>query len=275
MKITIRKPAPHFESVIDKYWHFAANSSNSKILMVPMMNHKIVFDYSELVSLDWTSKEKIAIREKNIVLGLQTRPLSTFSDGRYESIGIILKPNGLYQLFGVDTSKYINRAKRLLQLFGYEFEIVRNQIRLEQNPMKKLALLDDFISIASKHYEVEKNVCSFYEELDNFSVENRQIGKFINKIEKSHSTFIKSFRKVYGVTPKQLMTMKQIDMSIQTISKYPEQPLVEIAMDSGFYDQAHFIKTFKKITGILPGEYRKKVREKKVLLESPHFVSMN
>jgi AraC family transcriptional regulator len=34
-------------------------------------------------------------------------------------------------------------------------------------------------------------------------------------------------------------------------------PLVEVALDAGFADQAHFSRVFKQVTGLTPGEYRK------------------
>jgi AraC family transcriptional regulator len=34
-------------------------------------------------------------------------------------------------------------------------------------------------------------------------------------------------------------------------------PLVEIALDAGFADQAHFSRVFKQVTGHSPGAYRK------------------
>ena len=36
----------------------------------------------------------------------------------------------------------------------------------------------------------------------------------------------------------------------------PGRRIVDVAYDSGFADVAHFSKTFKKITGMTPGEYR-------------------
>jgi AraC-like DNA-binding protein len=35
-------------------------------------------------------------------------------------------------------------------------------------------------------------------------------------------------------------------------------PLTTVALRSGFYDQSHFIRTFKSFTGISPGDYRRR-----------------
>jgi AraC family transcriptional regulator len=39
-----------------------------------------------------------------------------------------------------------------------------------------------------------------------------------------------------------------------------DTPLVEIAVAAGFYDQSHFSRTFKKLIGITPAQYRNKYR---------------
>ena len=35
-----------------------------------------------------------------------------------------------------------------------------------------------------------------------------------------------------------------------------DAPLIEIAAAAGFYDQSHFSRTFKRLTGLTPAEYR-------------------
>jgi AraC family transcriptional regulator len=35
-----------------------------------------------------------------------------------------------------------------------------------------------------------------------------------------------------------------------------DKPLAEIASEAGFCDQAHFTRTFHKLTGLTPGQYR-------------------
>jgi AraC family transcriptional regulator len=35
------------------------------------------------------------------------------------------------------------------------------------------------------------------------------------------------------------------------------EPLVEIALSAGFADQTHFTRTFKRVTGMTPMEFRR------------------
>lgn len=39
----------------------------------------------------------------------------------------------------------------------------------------------------------------------------------------------------------------------------PDLPLVEVALDSGFYDQSHLTNVFKRHTGLTPATFRRRV----------------
>lgn len=65
----------------------------------------------------------------------------------------------------------------------------------------------------------------------------------------------KSFKKNIGLTPLEYLTAIRIENSKKLF--YTDAPLVEIALDSGFYDQSHFTHSFKKYVGVTPGNYKK------------------
>lgn len=59
------------------------------------------------------------------------------------------------------------------------------------------------------------------------------------------------FLKNYGVSPKVLLNILRLHKCL-TLLFDNTKSLQDIALDSGFYDQAHFIKEIKRYTGILP-----------------------
>ncbi len=58
-----------------------------------------------------------------------------------------------------------------------------------------------------------------------------------------------------GITPKSFSNIHRFNKSLQLIQT-ADLPLTSIAYDCGYYDQAHFIKEFKKFTGLTPSEVR-------------------
>lgn len=65
----------------------------------------------------------------------------------------------------------------------------------------------------------------------------------------------KSFKKNIGLSPLEYLTTIRIENSKKLF--YTDVPLVEIALESGFYDQSHFTHSFKKYVGVTPGNYKK------------------
>jgi len=65
----------------------------------------------------------------------------------------------------------------------------------------------------------------------------------------------KSFKKNVGLTPLEYLTTLRIENSKKLF--HADVPLVEIALESGFYDQSHFTHSFKKYVGVTPGNYKK------------------
>jgi methylphosphotriester-DNA--protein-cysteine methyltransferase len=71
----------------------------------------------------------------------------------------------------------------------------------------------------------------------------------------SQKHFIDLFKGQVGVTPKQYLKIMRFQKAIREIEKGGFVNWNQIALESGFYDQAHFINDFKSFSGFTPGEY--------------------
>ncbi len=68
-------------------------------------------------------------------------------------------------------------------------------------------------------------------------------------------TFERAFMSQVGLTPKQFAKIIQFQYSIHKLTQAKFNKLIEVGIDSGFTDQSHFIRTFKKYTGQTPGYF--------------------
>ncbi|HEU0297642.1 MAG TPA: AraC family transcriptional regulator, partial [Anaerolineales bacterium] len=60
------------------------------------------------------------------------------------------------------------------------------------------------------------------------------------------------------VAPKQYLKIMRFQKAILEIEKGTTMHWSEIALQNGFYDQAHFIHEFRAFSGFTPGEYIKR-----------------
>jgi AraC-like DNA-binding protein len=64
----------------------------------------------------------------------------------------------------------------------------------------------------------------------------------------------RQFRIMFGTSPYRYLLMRRLDFARERI--HQQRPLVEVACDAGFADQAHFTRAFKSAFGLTPARYR-------------------
>jgi AraC-like DNA-binding protein len=72
----------------------------------------------------------------------------------------------------------------------------------------------------------------------------------------SPSTLDRRTRRVYTLSPQQYVLRARVDHAAALLAG-TDLPLVEVAAATGFYDQASFTRTFGRLTGETPAQYRR------------------
>jgi AraC-like DNA-binding protein len=74
----------------------------------------------------------------------------------------------------------------------------------------------------------------------------------------STSHFFRAFKESFGETPLAYIT-KQRMLRAQLIMRSSREPLSQIAIDCGMFDQAHLTRVFRKTVGVSPGAWRRQL----------------
>jgi AraC-like DNA-binding protein len=72
----------------------------------------------------------------------------------------------------------------------------------------------------------------------------------------SVSHFARSFKETFGISTHQWLIRRRIE-NAQELLRQTTTPIVDIAMQSGFGDQAAFTRTFSQVVGVSPGRWRR------------------
>ena len=78
-------------------------------------------------------------------------------------------------------------------------------------------------------------------------------------IGKSPSWFRSQFGRTFGISPGRYITAVRLN-AVRKLLETTDKLVSEIAVETGFWDQSHLTKIFKRERGITPGEYRRKHR---------------
>ena len=86
-------------------------------------------------------------------------------------------------------------------------------------------------------------------------LEHLTLGDIARTVGVHPVTLVREFRLQYDCTIGEMVRRERIAFACRELLK-PEARLADVAVSAGFYDQSHFAKTFKRLIGITPAEYR-------------------
>ena len=72
----------------------------------------------------------------------------------------------------------------------------------------------------------------------------------------SRSYFSHAFRRSVGWTPHAHVVRLRLERAM-TLMAHTEAGLAEVALAAGFADQSHFSRSFRRLTGVTPADWRK------------------
>lgn len=80
------------------------------------------------------------------------------------------------------------------------------------------------------------------------------LGTLADEVGVSRWTLIREFRAELGITPHRYALAVRVAHASRLLRR--RVPLVEVALETGFCDQAHFTRVFGEVVGTTPGRFR-------------------
>lgn len=80
------------------------------------------------------------------------------------------------------------------------------------------------------------------------------LSELATKVGMSKFQFIRWFKLQVGITPFEFILLKRVGFGKKLIQQ--GLPLIDVSLDSGFYDQSHFSNYFKRYVGMSPNVYK-------------------
>lgn len=204
------------------------------------VNNVILPDGCIDMIVDFTNKEIFFTGNSKTTLNF---PLQ----GNIDFMGIRIKPGVFYNIFKFDCSKVMDhfipyyQIEKTYQLENiFEANGYNERITILVNYFKKKSAyitMDSFVKVVNTMSEKED--IKFVNELASYFGYSE---RHLNRI----------FKKQCGVSLKVFLNIIRLHNSLKLIVNNESKKLVYLAHESGFYDEAYFIKEIKKYCGISP-----------------------
>lgn len=178
-------------------------------------------------------------------------------EGQDQVFGIKFKAGGFYSFYRQPVAKLGNQSMDVTACFGDASEHLAQQILTATNVETMCAVADAFLL----HYlpPVDTNVArvsglltKIEQERDIIAVEDVLAISGLDK-----RGLQRLFQKYVGIGPKWVIQRYRLHEAIAQVQAGKELSWTALALELGYFDQAHFVRDFRQLVGMAPGEYEK------------------
>jgi AraC-like DNA-binding protein len=134
-----------------------------------------------------------------------------------------------------------------------EVEAVQEKLVLATTDKHRIKTVEQFLLAHLRDLDADKLVIAAVKLIYETKGDIR-IKELNEKLVISQSPFEKRFRKVVGTTPKKFASIVRFNTVLNNLNA---KTLTQICYENNFFDQAHFIKDFKRYTGDTPENFKR------------------
>lgn len=243
-------PSAKLSSIVDSYWFINKDYIDSFEYLHPDGGIGIIINYGDSLEFDDN-----LIHESCTLDGTNTLARRLRFKGTLKAIGIRFKPSGASMFFSSPLSEIKNETISLADTTFMNHADLYYKLSKTRTLYSKVLIIEDWLCRSA---QTDKRVSKAVEEslvlikkhngLLPIKAMAKQVGYHQRKIERL-------FNLQVGMTPKEYSQNLRIEHARACIKYKKDCSFAAIAANLAYYDQAHFIKQFKKVEAITPSEY--------------------
>jgi AraC-like DNA-binding protein len=180
--------------------------------------------------------------------------------GSINWIVVVLQPYGAYHLLGVPADELFNCFFPAEEVLKHRMhEIVNALLRVTQLS-ERVQLLNNFLL---HQISKSKGPDPMIMQAVDLIIQHEgvmPVELLLQSLFVTERTLERKFKHTIGLSPKRFIEIVRLNVSAKRMQRMKEkQSLASVAYDGGYFDQAHFIKDFRKFTGFTPQQYFEQV----------------
>jgi len=259
MKITFVEPRTELKSVIQSIWIFESPVGmpvSASGMAAPSGRSKMIINYENSIISIVEGRASESKEGGFYFVGQRDIPVHIATPGSKTGfIGVEFSPYGAYSIFGIpmiETTNSLVTVEELLGKRGRELSVMLYDIK---TPLEKIAFLQDWFAemIISK-----KPANSLVEHCVNCLKASNGLLP-ISQLERntgySRRYFEMIFKNHVGLSPKALAGIFRFQKFYKMWAEGLSYEMLREGLYDYYYDQSHFVKEFKRMTGFSPQHF--------------------
>lgn len=246
------QPSDRLKSLVKEYWIYENEDGlMTEQKIIPDGYSEIIIHYGDLYQVnlhgDWETQSRILFSSQI------TKYFYLKNIGKSGMLGIKLYPSAFYSLFGIDLSSTINQVLPLEQLLFSDLSELHEITKENLESIDRVNQAEEWLQKQLLKHEpqakTDRCIHKIFEKKGMID-----IAELARDIQLSTRQLERMFKKVIGLTPKFYCRIIRFNHIFEVIKNHKDS-WIRTALQSGFFDQSHFIKNFKEFTGEEPSNY--------------------
>lgn len=249
-------PIPQLKGIVNKMWLFESEGrvpDEDMKMIVPNGMAKLTIPFRNGVSGKNKDYFHLSKESQITLIGIQDMPaiVDIEHDAFHGNIGIEFSPLGAYRLFQLRQSEITNKLFLLEDILGKSAREIQDMIAQTESTDKKIQMIQAYL--------VQLLTKSQPDQILDYCIKNILHSKgliTVSELERKtgyssrwlHEKFIQKV----GLSPKNLSSIVRFNQIYKQLARGSESSSFKDDIYHYFYDQAHFIKDFKRFTGYSP-----------------------
>lgn len=248
-------PHPLLAPYVECYWKADADKPPFRDTesLIPDCTIELMFNFG-----DDYAQVKNGIKETvkgSHIIGIRKQALHISQTSHQHVFSIRFRPGGSYPFFRIPVHLFANGFWNIRELLGRELQELEEQLH-DAEDVERAQLADRFLlarlRLQDDDYRFTAACARWLLKNPGLPVAEacRMFGTHYKKLERK-------FNQVIGLTPSELLKIQRFNKAILTMYSCRFSSLTEVAYACGFYDQSHFIREFRQLSGHSPRQFLK------------------
>jgi AraC-like DNA-binding protein len=195
------------------------------------------------------------IQPRSFVFGQLTQPLEIVPTGVTEIMAVRFHPDGFIPFCTMPIAAMENRPVSLTELYEQEGDTLAHTVIAASTFQNRIAILEDFLVQRLKDTKTIDTITAASVDALLTLKGQLSVDQMAEQQTISRRQLERRFATTVGLSPKQLSKIIRLQHTLKNMEKNPSNNLASLAVENGYFDQAHFIKDFREFTGMTPKQF--------------------
>lgn len=257
MNHRLSRPSAPLSQFVQFFWYWeGAPTTHDKERLMPTGEAGIIFNLRDepIQIYDWRNLNRFESFSQAVLAGARSEPFVIDTLQQERVFGIQFRAGGSFPFFSMPSSEVENRDVSLECVWNAAATSMRERLLEAESIPEMFAIAEEALAQQIVRPPELHPAVAFAARRFSKHPHTTTVASVLNAIGLSHRRFSRLFHDQIGLTPKAFWRVRRFQHVLKSIHARRTE-WTQIALDCGYFDQAHFIHDFQSFSGFTPTSY--------------------